>query len=89
MHNSQFVFGTESPAGKHRKHSGRKRMKKRLQISKKNAKIKCCSMIAGSFDVFAGKLLRIGHMGENANEGDVRNTLQALKEIIDKKSHIL
>ena len=46
-------------------------------------------MIAGSFDVFAGKLLRIGHMGENANEGDVRNTLQALKEIIDKKSHIL
>ena len=46
-------------------------------------------MIAGSFDVFAGKLLRIGHMGENANEGAVRNTLQALKEIIDKKSHIL
>lgn len=41
-------------------------------------------MIAGSFDQFAGELLRIGHMGENANEVDVRATLAALKEIIDK-----
>lgn len=40
-------------------------------------------MIAGSFDVFAGKLLRIGHMGENANEADVKATLSALKEILD------
>ena len=39
-------------------------------------------MIAGSFDVFAGKLLRIGHMGENANEEDVKNTLEALKKIL-------
>lgn len=41
-------------------------------------------MIAGSFDVFAGKLLRIGHMGENANEADVKQTLEALKAVIAK-----
>ena len=41
-------------------------------------------MIAGSFDVLAGKVLRIGHMGENANEEDVKNTLSALKEILNK-----
>lgn len=43
-------------------------------------------MIAGSFDIFAGKLLRIGHMGENANEADVKETLRALKEILEKKA---
>lgn len=43
-------------------------------------------MIAGSFDIFAGKLLRIGHMGENANEKDVQDTISALAEILgDKK----
>ena len=41
-------------------------------------------MIAGCFDIFAGKLLRIGHMGENANEADVKETLAALKEILKK-----
>lgn len=41
-------------------------------------------MIAGSFDAFAGKLLRIGHMGENANEQDVNQTLQAIGEILKK-----
>lgn len=41
-------------------------------------------MIAGCFDIFAGKLLRIGHMGENANEADVRQTLAAIKEILGK-----
>ena len=41
-------------------------------------------MIAGCFDIFAGKLLRIGHMGENANEADVKETLMALKEILKK-----
>lgn len=40
-------------------------------------------MIAGSFDIFSGKLLRIGHMGENANEQDVNDTLDALKETIE------
>lgn len=39
-------------------------------------------MLTGSFDVFAGKLIRIGHMGENANEADVKMTLQALREIL-------
>lgn len=41
-------------------------------------------MIAGCFDIFAGKLLRIGHMGENANEADVKETIEALKEILKK-----
>lgn len=42
-------------------------------------------MLTGSFDVFAGKLIRIGHMGENANEKDVKDTVQALKEIFSNK----
>lgn len=36
-------------------------------------------MIAGSFGGFQG-LLRIGHMGENANEEDILETLRALRE---------
>lgn len=43
-------------------------------------------MIAGSFDVLAGELVRIGHMGENANEADVQETLLALKEVIETLS---
>ena len=39
-------------------------------------------MITGSFGPFAGKLLRIGHMGANANEPDVDETLQALRQVI-------
>lgn len=39
-------------------------------------------MLAGSFDIFAGKLIRIGHMGENANDKDVQDTLDALKEVL-------
>lgn len=39
-------------------------------------------MLAGSFDCFAGKLIRIGHMGENANIQDMRETLQALGETL-------
>ena len=35
-------------------------------------------LIAGCFDVLAGKVLRIGHMGENANVPDVAETLDAL-----------
>lgn len=43
-------------------------------------------MIAGSFDVLAGELIRIGHMGENANEPDLQQTLLALKEVIETLS---
>jgi len=35
-------------------------------------------LVAGCFDVLAGKVLRIGHMGENANVPDVAETLDAL-----------
>lgn len=41
-------------------------------------------MIAGSFDVLAGQVIRIGHMGENANEQDVKETLTALHEVLKK-----
>lgn len=39
-------------------------------------------MIAGSFDVLTGQVIRIGHMGENANEGDVQATLNALEKTL-------
>ena len=35
-------------------------------------------MIAGSFDVFAGKIIRIGHMGNNSSVENVAETLVAL-----------
>lgn len=41
-------------------------------------------MIAGSFDVMAGHVIRIGHMGENANEADVTATLDALGAVMEK-----
>lgn len=41
-------------------------------------------MIAGSFDVFAGKVIRIGHMGNNAREENVRETLEALGKTLQK-----
>ncbi|MBQ0078921.1 MAG: alanine--glyoxylate aminotransferase family protein [Eubacterium sp.] len=41
-------------------------------------------MITGSFDVLAGKVLRIGHMGENANEADMIETLNALQGALTK-----
>lgn len=40
-------------------------------------------MIAGSFDVMLGKVIRIGHMGENANIQDVAETLDALTKTFD------
>ena len=43
-------------------------------------------LLAGSFGCFAGKLIRIGHMGENANEADVVETLEALKSVLNKLS---
>lgn len=36
-------------------------------------------MIAGCFDVLAGKVLRIGHMGNNANVSDLADTMEALQ----------
>lgn len=36
-------------------------------------------MIAGCFDVLAGKVLRIGHMGNNANAPDLADTMEALQ----------
>ena len=35
-------------------------------------------MISGCFDVLAGKVIRIGHMGENANVDDMTLTLDAM-----------
>ena len=35
-------------------------------------------MISGCFDVLAGKVIRIGHMGENAREEDMILTLDAM-----------
>lgn len=35
-------------------------------------------MLSGCFDVLAGKVFRIGHMGENANEDDMIMTMDAL-----------
>lgn len=39
-------------------------------------------MIAGSFDFLDGQVLRIGHMGENANKADMISTLEALQETL-------
>lgn len=41
-------------------------------------------MIAGSFDVLTGQVVRIGHMGENANEQDLTVTLAALRATIEE-----
>lgn len=41
-------------------------------------------MLAGSFDIFASKLIRIGHMGENANEKDVHDTIEALRLVLGR-----
>lgn len=39
-------------------------------------------MISGCFDVLAGKVVRIGHMGENAREDDMAMTLDALDKTL-------
>lgn len=41
-------------------------------------------MISGCFDILAGKVVRLGHMGENANEEDMAETLQALQGTLSK-----
>lgn len=39
-------------------------------------------MLAGSFDVLAGQVIRLGHMGENARTEKVRAALQALDTVL-------
>ncbi len=41
-------------------------------------------MIAGCFDILAGKVLRIGHMGNNANITDLADTMEALQGSLEK-----
>lgn len=41
-------------------------------------------LISGCFDILAGKVFRIGHMGENANIRDVAETLSALDKTFKK-----
>lgn len=41
-------------------------------------------MIAGCFDVLAGKVIRIGHMGNNANEADMTETLRVLAQTLQE-----
>ncbi len=41
-------------------------------------------MISGCFDVLAGKVIRIGHMGENAYPQKVAETLDALQKTLEK-----
>lgn len=40
-------------------------------------------MIAGCFDYLAGKVIRIGHMGESCNLKDVADTLEALGKTLE------
>ncbi len=40
-------------------------------------------MISGCFDVLAGKVIRIGHMGENAYANKVAETLEALQKTLE------
>lgn len=41
-------------------------------------------LIAGCFDVLAGKVFRLGHMGNNANRKDVGDMLEALDETLQE-----
>lgn len=41
-------------------------------------------MISGCFGELAGKVIRIGHMGENANSADVAQTLGALSDVLEE-----
>lgn len=44
-------------------------------------------MISGCFDVLAGKVLRIGHMGENCYPDQVEAVLSGLQQVL-KKNHV-
>lgn len=41
-------------------------------------------LLAGSFGSLAGKVIRIGHMGSNANEKDMAETMEALWQTLKK-----
>lgn len=41
-------------------------------------------LIAGSFDVMAGEVIRLGHMGYNCTEENMKETLAALNEVLKK-----
>ncbi|WP_269476898.1 pyridoxal-phosphate-dependent aminotransferase family protein [Hominibacterium faecale] len=41
-------------------------------------------MISGCFDILAGKVIRIGHMGENANIPDMAQTLDAIDKTLQE-----
>lgn len=41
-------------------------------------------MLAGSFDSLAGQVIRIGHMGSNANVSDMTETMEALDQTFQK-----
>lgn len=41
-------------------------------------------MLAGSFDSLAGQVIRIGHMGSNANVDDMTETMKALDQTLKK-----
>ena len=41
-------------------------------------------LISGSFDILAGKVIRLGHMGNNANTEDVAQMLSALTKTLNK-----
>lgn len=41
-------------------------------------------MIAGCFDVLAGRVIRLGHMGNNANVKDMTDTLKALGQVLSQ-----
>ncbi len=45
-------------------------------------------LISGSFDYLAGKVIRIGHMGNSAFENDVADTLDALQKTLAKLGFI-
>ena len=40
-------------------------------------------MLTGSFGAMAGRVIRIGHMGANCNEGDMVETMNALQRVLD------
>ena len=46
-------------------------------------------MIAGCFDILAGKVLRIGHMGNHANIADMTETLSALADTLKELGFVL
>lgn len=51
-----------------------------LEMMKKEHNI----MLAGSFDSLAGQVIRIGHMGSNANVKDMEETMGALENTLKK-----